>query len=128
VLGGRQGAVVVHGETAGGPGLPIEASRRHMRLERRLEGWDELLKLVKSQAGQIQKLRRAVLHVGELYMCHAWCLLLGEAQYTTNRDNLKCLEPKTPEANKSVRQSPNGTQEDPMTKALSKRKVAKRRG
>ena len=46
-----------------------------MRLERRLEGWDELLKLVEGQAGQIQELQRAGLYVGELYMCHAWCLL-----------------------------------------------------
>jgi hypothetical protein len=42
-----------------------------MRLERRLEGWDELLKLIKGQAGHIQELQRTVLHVGELYMGHA---------------------------------------------------------
>ena len=59
-----------------------------MRLERGLKRRDQVLKFVERQAGQIQKLRRAVLHVGELYMCHEGCLLLWEAQYTTNRDNL----------------------------------------
>jgi hypothetical protein len=88
IRGGRQRAVVVHAETAGGPGLPIEAPRRPMRVERRLEGWDERLKLVEGQAGQIQELQRAVLHVGALYMCHEWCLLCREAPHTINRDNL----------------------------------------
>ena len=62
--------MLVHAETAGRPGLPIEAPHRHMRLERRLKGRDQLLKFVARQAGQIQELCRAVLHVGELYMCH----------------------------------------------------------
>jgi len=55
---------------AGGPGFAIEVPRCHMRLERRLAGWDELLKLVEGQAGHIQELQRAVLHVDELYMGH----------------------------------------------------------
>ena len=63
----RQGAVLVHGKLAGGPGFPIEAPRRHMRLERGLEGRDQLLKLVEGQAGEIQELRGAGLHVGEPY-------------------------------------------------------------
>jgi hypothetical protein len=55
----RQGAVLVDGKLAGRPGLPIEAPRRHMRLERRLKGWDEGLKLVEGQAREIQELRGA---------------------------------------------------------------------
>jgi hypothetical protein len=49
----RQGAVLVHAKLAGGPGFPIEAPRHHMGLERGLKGWDELLKLVGSQAREI---------------------------------------------------------------------------
>src|SRR5262249_31483367 len=33
VFGSREGAVLVDAKSAGGPGLPIEAPRRHMRLE-----------------------------------------------------------------------------------------------
>ncbi len=51
----RQGAVLVHAKPTCGPGFPIEAPRCHMRLERRLERWDQLLKLVERQAGQIQE-------------------------------------------------------------------------
>ncbi|MGE3541879.1 MAG: hypothetical protein AB7N91_31230 [Candidatus Tectimicrobiota bacterium] len=53
----------------------VEAPRGHMRLECGLEGRDELLKLVEGQAGEIQELQRAVLHVRELDMCHVWFLL-----------------------------------------------------
>src|SRR5215831_14498273 len=77
VLRGWQGAVLIHAKLAGGPGFPIEAPRCHMRVERCLEGWNQVLKLVEGQAGHIQELHRAVLHVGELYMCHEWCLLDG---------------------------------------------------
>src|SRR5438128_562426 len=62
-----------------------------MRLERGLKGRDQLLKLVERETGQIQELRGAVLHVRELYMRHTWCLLVSEAQYTINRDNLNCV-------------------------------------
>jgi hypothetical protein len=55
--------------------LPIKAPRRYMRLKRGLKRRYQLLKFVARQAGQIQELRRTLLHVGELYMCHAWCLL-----------------------------------------------------
>jgi hypothetical protein len=55
----------LHAKLAGGPGLPIEAPRRHMRLERCFEGRDQELKLVKGQAGDIQELCGAILHVGE---------------------------------------------------------------
>jgi len=37
-----------------------------MRLERRLEGRDEVLKLLEGHAGEIQELRRTGLKIGEL--------------------------------------------------------------
>ena len=71
----RQGTILIDGKLAGGPGFPIEAPRRHMRLERRLKGWDEDLKLLEGQAGEIQKLCGAGLHIGEPYTGHKGCLL-----------------------------------------------------
>src|SRR5215510_2591611 len=71
----RQRTVFVDGEPAGGPRFPIEAPRRQMRLERRLKGWDEELKLVERQAGEIEELRGARLHIGEPDTGHLWCLL-----------------------------------------------------
>ena len=59
-----------------------------MRVERSLKGRDQELKLVQSHAGEIQELCGAILHISEPYMRHRWCLLLWEAQYTINRDNL----------------------------------------
>src|SRR5712691_4392243 len=88
VCGGRQGAVLVHAKPARGPGFPIKAPRRHMRLECGLEGRDQLLKLVEGQAGEIQELRRARLQIGKPDTGHGWCLLSWEAQYIINRDNL----------------------------------------
>jgi len=88
VFGGRQGTVLVHAKLASGAGLPIEAPRRHVRLEGGLEGRDELLKLGEGQAGEIQELRRAGLQIGKPYTGHAWGLLSWEAQYSINRDNL----------------------------------------
>src|SRR5262245_9277768 len=46
-----------------------------MALERSLEGPDQLLKLVKRQAREIQELHRAGLQLGEPYTCHGSCLL-----------------------------------------------------
>ena len=46
-----------------------------MRLERGRKRWDELLQFVEGQARQRQELYRAVLHVGELDLGQAWCLL-----------------------------------------------------
>jgi hypothetical protein len=66
IFGCRQGAVALDGKLAGRPGFAIEPPYGHMRLEGRLKGWDQLLKLVEGQAGQIQKLCGAVLHVGAL--------------------------------------------------------------
>jgi len=54
-----------NGKLAGGPGFPIEAPRRHPRLESRLKGRDQGLKLVEGHAGEIQEFRWAGLQVGE---------------------------------------------------------------
>jgi hypothetical protein len=70
ICGGRQGAVLIDGKLAGGPGLPIEAPYVHVRLERGLEGSDQLLKLVERQAGDIQELCGAGLHIGAPYTGH----------------------------------------------------------
>jgi hypothetical protein len=47
-----------------------------MALERGLEGWNELLKLVKRHAREIQELHRTGLQLGEPYTSHGSCLLL----------------------------------------------------
>ena len=84
-----EGAVLLHTKSTSGSRLPIKAPRRHVRLERDLKGWDELLKLVKGQTGQIEELHGAGLYVGELDTDHPGCLLSWETQYTTiNRDKL----------------------------------------
>jgi hypothetical protein len=44
-------------------------------VERGLERRDQLLKLIERQAGHIQKLCGAILHVGEPYTSHKSCLL-----------------------------------------------------
>src|SRR5262244_1240718 len=46
-----------------------------MRVERGLKRRDQLLKLVKRQAREIQELHRAGLQLGEPYTCHGSCLL-----------------------------------------------------
>src|SRR4029453_11674548 len=90
ILGGRQGAVLIDGKPASGPGFPIKAPHRRVRVERRLEGRHQLLKLLEGQAREIQELCEARLHVGEPYTGHLWCLLSWEPQYTTiNRDKLR---------------------------------------
>jgi hypothetical protein len=82
IFGGRQGAVLIDGKLAGGPGLPIEAPHGHVRVERGLEGWDQRLKFLKGQTREIQELCGAGLHIGELYTGHTWGLLSWKAQYT----------------------------------------------
>jgi len=67
----RQGAVLIDGKLARRPGFPIEAPRRHLCLERGLKGWDELLKLLESQAREIQELCGAGLHIGKPYTGHS---------------------------------------------------------
>jgi hypothetical protein len=61
----REGAVFVDAKPARGPRFPIHPPCRHAGVERGLERRDELLKLVKRQAGEIEKLQRAGLYVGE---------------------------------------------------------------
>src|SRR2546427_3735473 len=46
-----------------------------MALERGLEGRDQLRKLVKRHAREIQELHRTGLQLGEPYTCHGSCLL-----------------------------------------------------
>src|SRR5262249_2476720 len=46
-----------------------------MALERSLEGRDQLRKLVKRQAREIQERHRTGLQLGEPYTCHGSCLL-----------------------------------------------------
>ena len=70
--------MLIHAKPASRPGLPIEAPRRHMRLERHLEGGNQERKLLERQAGQIQALRWAGLHVGASSAGHLGCLLLLE--------------------------------------------------
>src|SRR5215468_7051128 len=55
VFRGREGAVFVDGKPARGPRFPIHLPGRHPGVERGLEGWDQLLKLVERQAGEIQE-------------------------------------------------------------------------
>jgi hypothetical protein len=50
---------------ARGPRFPIHPPGRHPGVERGLERRDQLLKLIERQAGHIQKLCGAILHVGE---------------------------------------------------------------
>jgi hypothetical protein len=57
-----------------------------MALERGLEGRDQLLKLVKRHAREIQELHRTGLQLGKPYTCHGSCLLslscdVGGASY-----------------------------------------------
>jgi len=61
----REGAVLVHGKPASRPRLPIHPPRRHPGLEGSFEGRDQVLKLVKRHAREIQKLHRARLQLGK---------------------------------------------------------------
>src|SRR5262249_40021089 len=56
-----------------------------MALERRLEGRDQLLKLVKRQAREMQERHRTGLQLGEPYTCHGSCLpsLYGDERGTS---------------------------------------------
>src|SRR5712691_3211836 len=71
----RQGTVLVDSKPARGPRLPIHAPCRHLGVERRLDGRDQLLKLVERQAREIQELHRAGLQLGKPYTSHGSCLL-----------------------------------------------------
>src|SRR5262245_16248433 len=65
VFGRWVGAVLVHAQSACGPGCAIKAPLSHMRLEGGLEGRDQLVKLVKGQAREIQELWRSRLPIGK---------------------------------------------------------------
>src|SRR6266446_9431979 len=75
VFGCPQGTVLIDGKSVCGARFPIEAPRRHPCVERRLEGRDQLLKLVERQAGAIQELCGARLQIVEPYTSHESCLL-----------------------------------------------------
>jgi hypothetical protein len=95
----RQGTVLVDGKPARGPRLPIHPPRRHPGVERRLEGRDQLLKLVERQAREIQELYRAGLQRGEPSTSHGACLLsrsrdIRGASYQKEsgiNSNVRCL-------------------------------------
>jgi hypothetical protein len=91
ILRRRQRTVLVGRIPPGGAQLPIEAPVGHVALERGLKGWDQLLKLVYGETGQIQDLRRAGLEIGEPSCAHSCGLLSLETQYTLNRDDLYSL-------------------------------------
>ena len=55
----REGTVSVDAKPARSPRFPIHAPRCHTGVERGLEGWDQLLKLLERQAGEIEELQRA---------------------------------------------------------------------
>jgi len=82
----REEAVLIHAKPAGGAGFPSKASRRHRRLKRGLKGRDELLKLIKSQAGKIQELcggtaaRQTVNQPMGRASCHD--IVISEAHHT----------------------------------------------
>ena len=88
LFGRRQGAGLLDGQLAGGPGCPIEAPRGPMRLERRLEGRNEGLKRVEGHAGAIQELRWVGPSVSAPSTRHRRCLLSLEIQQIINRDKL----------------------------------------
>jgi hypothetical protein len=71
----RLNKVFGHGKLASGAWFPIEAPHGHIRVTRRLEGRDQLLKLVKRHARAIQKLHRARLQLGKPYTSHGSFLL-----------------------------------------------------
>jgi hypothetical protein len=60
-----EGAVFIDDKPARGPRFPIHPPCHHPGVERGLERWDQLLKLVERHAGEIQELQRAGLYVGE---------------------------------------------------------------
>jgi hypothetical protein len=91
ILRRRQRTVLVGRIPPGGARFPIEAPVGHVALERGLKGWDQRLKLVHGETGQIQDLRRAGLEIGEPSRAHSCGLLSLEAQYTLNRDELSYI-------------------------------------
>src|SRR5262249_49328216 len=117
----RQGTVLIHAKLAGGPEFAIKAPGRHMGLERRLEGRHQLLKLVEGQAGQIQELRGAGLHIGKPYTGHLWCLLSWEAQYTIiGINSTDCQDSSVPASPRKSLQDSAGLPPAPSVQARRK--------
>jgi hypothetical protein len=65
ILGPGQRTVRIGRVPAGGTRPPIEAPCGHMRFKRGLKGWDQALKLIEGETGQIEYLCRAGLKIGE---------------------------------------------------------------
>jgi len=65
IFRGRQRTGLIDGKSACRTGFPIEPPTGHPRVERRLEGRDQAVKLVARQTGQIQQFHGARLHVTE---------------------------------------------------------------
>src|SRR6266511_1689494 len=84
----RQRTVLIGRLPAGGARFPIEAPVGHRSLKHGFKGRNQPLKLLQRQAGQVQHLRGAGLHVGEPSMAHGGSLLSSEAQAIINRDEL----------------------------------------
>ena len=86
ILGRGQRTVRLGRVPAGGTRPPIEAPCGHMGFARGLKGWDQALKLIEGETGQIESLCRAGLEIGEPSRAHSCGLLSSEAQHTINRD------------------------------------------
>ena len=65
ILRRRQRTVLVSRVSPGRAWLPIEAPVGHVALERGLNGWDQLLKCLHGETGQIEHLCRARPEIGE---------------------------------------------------------------
>jgi hypothetical protein len=65
ILRRRQRTVLVGRVLQSGARLSIGAPMGHVALERGLKGWDQLLKLLHGETGQIQDLRRVGPEIGE---------------------------------------------------------------
>jgi hypothetical protein len=65
ILRRGEGTVLVGRIPTGRAWFPIEAPEGHMGLEGGLKRWDNLLKLVHRETGQIEHLCRAHLQIGE---------------------------------------------------------------
>jgi hypothetical protein len=73
-----------------GAGFPIEPPRGHRRVERRLEGRDQVRKLLAGYAGTIQERRRPGLKISAPAISHRGYRLSSEAQPPMHRDALSC--------------------------------------
>jgi hypothetical protein len=65
IFGRGQRTVRIGRIPAGGTRPPIKAPVGHVRFERSLKGWDQVLKLIEGETGQIEHLCRAGLKLSE---------------------------------------------------------------